>query len=112
VLPKALQSEAAKAQEAYLEEDPWVGIIQEWLDNTEHERVCVLMLWREALGHLYDEPKRSDINALHSIMKKDVAGWALTKKQRLGNYGIQRCYMRIVEQFSNISEIPFTDEIN
>ena len=112
VLPKALQPEAMKAQEAYLEEDPWVGIIQEWLDNTEHERICVMMLWREALGHLYDEPKKSDINALHSMMKKDISGWVATGKQRIGNYGVQRCYSKIVEQYFNIDEIPFNDETN
>ena len=71
-----------------------------------------MMLWREALGHLYDEPKKSDINALHSMMKKDISGWAATGKQRIGNYGVQRCYSKIVEQYSDIDEIPFDDDIN
>jgi len=107
VLPKSLQKEAARAQESYLEEDPWIGIIQEWLDKTEHNRVCAMMLWREALRHTYDEPKRSDINALHSMMQKDISGWISVGKQRLGNYGVQRCYEKATEQFYDINEIPF-----
>jgi predicted P-loop ATPase len=115
VLPKHLQQEAMKAQENYLEEDPWIGMIQEWLDsNIEVNRVCVIMLWREALGHLYDEPKRAEINSLHSIMKKDIRGWYPNGKQSVGKYGIQRCYERNLEHglYNNFEDdenydIPF-----
>lgn len=110
ILPKSLQKEAARAQESYLEEDPWIGIVQEWLDKTEHNRVCAMMLWREALRHTYDEPKRSDINALHSMMQKDISGWVSVGKQRLGNYGVQRCYDKATEQFFDIDEIPFNTD--
>lgn len=109
VLPRELQREAVKAQEDYLEDDPLAGTLQEWLNKTEHERVCVLMLWREALGHTYEEPKHSDINKLHSVMQREISGWISVGKQRLGNYGIQRCYDRATEEFENIDVIPFDD---
>ena len=95
VLPKKLEQAAIAAQTAYLEEDPRVGVIQEWLDHTSYNRVCAIMLWREALGHEYDEPRPMDVNAIHEIMKNSVAGWKYVGKQRTGSvYGIQRCYDR------------------
>lgn len=92
VLPTHLQAEAIRAQEAYTEEDPYTGIIQEWLDTSGKDRVCVAMIWKEALGHLYDDPKRQDINRLHEIMKNNISGWKAVGKQACGKYGIQRCY--------------------
>lgn len=92
VLPKRLQEAAIRAQEAYLEEDPYIGIIQEWLDTSDATRVCVMMLWREALGHEFDDPKKQDVNRIHEIMKNNVTGWRTVGKQRCGKYGVQRCY--------------------
>lgn len=109
VLPKRLEREAITAQTAYLEEDPKIGIIQEWLDKTDNDRVCVIMLWREALGHTFDDPKPSDVNSLHDIMRNSVAGWKYVGKKKAKNpYGTQRCYDRI-EQFldATAEEIPF-----
>ena len=96
VLPARLQNEALKAQTAYLEEDPRIGIIQEWLDTTEESRVCAVMIWREALGHIYDEPRPSEINQIHAIMRNSVNGWKYVGIQRNGRkYGNQRSYERI-----------------
>ena len=39
VLPKRLQKVAVDMQERYQEEDPRVGIIQEWLDGTDAEHI-------------------------------------------------------------------------
>ena len=96
VLPDHLQDAAITAQTAYLEEDPRIGIIQEWLDNTEKDRVCAIMLWREALGHEYDDPRASEINQIHAIMRNSVNGWKYVGIQRNGGrYGNQRSYERI-----------------
>lgn len=111
VLPKHLEEEALAAQTAYLEEDPRIGIIQEWLDTNKPKRVCVMMLWREPLGHLYEDPKPSDVNALHEIMKNNVAGYVYVGKKKAGGvYGTQRCYDRIGEVIEgNADELP--DEV-
>ena len=95
VLPKNLQDAAMKAQTAYLEEDPRIGIIQEWLDNTDEKRVCAMMLWREALGHLYDDLPPRVVNEIHAIMRNSVNGWKYVGIQRNGKiYGNQRSYER------------------
>jgi predicted P-loop ATPase len=111
VLPKHLQSEAINMQKRYMEEDPRQGIIQEWLDNTDKDRVCALMLWREALGNDYGEPRPLDIRTIHDIMRNSISGWELVGMQRCGSYGVQRSYDR-VQSFrqptaEDEKEIPF-----
>ena len=109
VLPKHLQEEAIAKQSEYLEEDPRIGLIQEYLDNhPDVDRVCALMLWRDALGHEYDEPQHRDINAIHDIMKNSITGWKSIGKQLIKGYGISRCYQRIAEFIDTGDEpIPF-----
>jgi predicted P-loop ATPase len=101
VLPRDLQQEALNAQAAYQEEDPMIGLIQEWLDShIEIERVCATMLWREALGHTdYDTiPDHRTVNRLHDIMKNNIAGWEYIGRQKVAKYGVQRCYERKKKQ--------------
>jgi len=95
VLPDKLQPEALKMQQSYQEEDPYVGMIQEWLDNTDKDRVCVMMLWKEALHKEFTDPSRREINNLHEIMKNNITGWEFIGRQRVAVYGVQRCYDRI-----------------
>jgi hypothetical protein len=44
------------------------------------------------------------------MMQKDISGWVSVGKQRLGNYGVQRCYDKATEQFFDIDEIPFNTD--
>ena len=95
VLPKHLEQQAMDAQTGYTEEDPDVGIIQEWLDNGNHPaRVCVRMIWDKALNYIYTPIQPKDINRLHEIMKNSITGWMSVGKQRCEGYGTQRCYER------------------
>ena len=94
VLPKEYEQAAIDAQMAYLEDDPNIGIIQEWLDTCGKNRVCVPMIWREALKIEYAKPSQKDLNNLHEIMRNNIKGWKYKGKQRIGDiYGIQRCYV-------------------
>ena len=112
VLPKRLQQVANDMQTRYQEEDPRVGLIQEWLDRTESDKVCAVQLWREALGNDYGEPRLSDVRSIHDIMRNAVVGWRACGKRRCGEYGVQRCYERVAK-FTEIPEneaeqLPFT----
>ena len=98
VLPKHLQDMAISAQERYTEEDPRIGIIQEWLDTHDVNRVCALMLWEQALDQVV-QPTRRDINELHIIMRNNIRGWEFRGVQRCGGkYGNQRAYDRVRKQ--------------
>lgn len=106
VLPKRLQKVAVDMQERYQEEDPRVGMIQEWLDGTDADRVCAVMLWREALGNEYGEPRPADIRAIHDIMRNSISGWLPAGKQKCGNYGVQRSY----DKAAKFEEVTLEDE--
>lgn len=94
VLSKEFEEEALKAQTAYLEDDPNIGLIQNWLDNSGKTYVCALMIWREAMGVDVMQPTKRDINNIHEIMKNNITGWRPAGKQRIEGYGVQRSYER------------------
>ena len=93
-------------QERYTEEDPRVGMIQEWLDRTDKDRVCAMMLWREALKNEYGDPKQHDIRTIHDIMRNSIVGWLPVGRQKCGDYGVQRSY----EKVARFVEVPPEDE--
>jgi predicted P-loop ATPase len=98
LLAKPLENEAIAKQAEYLEEDPRIGIIQEYLDeHTDIDRVCAMMLWKDALAHEYEMPRPQDINAIHSIMRNEITGWAYIGRKRIKGYGVSRCYERLAE---------------
>ena len=106
VLPKRLQQAALTMQERYTEEDPRVGMIQEWLDRTDKDRVCAMMLWREALKNEFGDPKQHDIRTIHDIMRNSIVGWLPVGRQKCGDYGVQRSYEKVAE----FVEVPPEDE--
>lgn len=106
VLPKHLENQVKKMQEQYIEEDVRVGIIKEWLDNCNEEKVCAAMIFEKALGNDYVKPSRKESNELHDIMQMFgdwTRGEGLT---RCGKYGPQRCYFKMTK-FENADESPF-----
>ena len=73
-LPNKMKIEAELQRAEYQEEDTRVGLIQEWLDTTREERVCVLMLWEKALEE-FGKPSRRMSNEIHEIMRRQIKGW-------------------------------------
>ena len=107
ILPPDVEDKADDMRMSYLEDDPKIGIIQEWLDGLDEDkafRVCALQIWREAFGNLYGMPQPKEINAIHDIMRNSIHGWhEEPKKQRCGAYGVQKCYEPNVSR----SRVPF-----
>lgn len=95
-LDRKFENQALTSQQQYTEDDPDIGIIQEWLDTTSYERVCAVMIWNEALNMGSIKPSPKEINHIHDIMKNSINGWKPAGKQRTNTvYGIQRSYERI-----------------
>ena len=94
ILPEHLEKQAMDAQTAYTEDDPDVGIIQHWLDTEAGDRVCVKEIWDKPLRNSWQQISKQETNRLHDIMKNQVNGWSYAGKQRCGEYGSQRCYVR------------------
>jgi predicted P-loop ATPase len=113
VLPGELQKIAVDTQNEYLEEDPKVGIIQNYLDSLKKDEVCALEIYRKALNNVCT-PTTREINEIHSIMQNSIEGWVkIGKSSRFGEYGVQRGYRRIKEpetEFMTVSDdeqLPF-----
>ena len=104
VLPKKFEEQALAAQEDYMEEDPYIGVLQNWLDNTKYDRVCSLMIWKEAFGHIYDDCPLKETRRIHDIMRNNITGWHPVGKQYVDGYGVVRAYE--CNKFM-IPDIPF-----
>lgn len=92
-----MEREAEDQRECYQEEDLRIGLLQEYLDNTDKTLVCVPMLYNEALNE-FGKPTLKVSNEIHEIMRRNIDGWKLHPnkhgKTRCGAYGKQICYVR------------------
>lgn len=111
-LPQHLQEQIEEQQSMYMEEDVRVGIIQEWLNTCNQERVCVAMIYQLALGNDDRKPNRMESNDIHSIMTNSIKGWHRVNvnggRARCGVYGVQICYEK--DEFLGVKdgeEVPF-----
>lgn len=104
--PKELQGLLSEVQQEFTPEDPKVGIIQEWLDNCKCDSVCSRMLYKEALGKDFQEPKEWELREINNIMNKSITGWqkhpTSDSKVRFVGYGKQRAWDRVVPE----KEVP------
>ena len=105
IFPKELKDVLSEIQQSFTPEDPKVGVIQNWLDNCKYDSVCSLMIYREALGNMYQEPKSWELREISSIMNKSIVGWEKhqTKSMqiRFAVYGNQRAWDKIVNADSS-----------
>ena len=111
VLSSQARNYAQEKQEAYMEDDPRIGVIQEYLDNKLERvivaqkageqirpidyRVCVKEIINEALDD-YDTKKNQNAlqNDVHEIMQNKIIGWTYSEdRKRCKNYGVQRHYI-------------------
>ena len=110
VLDERSAAFAMEKQEQYLEDDPRVGMVQQYLDEKlaewmakpqrrqEDVRVCAQELIQEALT---EEQCRAQsrflVNEMHSIMQNKIEGWVKYPKNngraKTSDYGVQRCYI-------------------
>jgi predicted P-loop ATPase len=104
VLPKNVEADAMKAQTDHLEEDPWVQLIDEYLQETHRDRVNVLCIWDEGFKQDVVLQKRADVNRILTILRNDIKGWHEVGKKRIDNYGRGAiCFERDTEELGTVS---------
>lgn len=104
IMPSELDSEIAEMQKQFCEDDPMVGLVQDYLDNNRSKRVCAMEIWEKALGNS-GKPQKHEVNQIHMIMSQDIDGWVREERKQLcDGYGIQRCYVYHEEVKS---DLPF-----
>lgn len=110
-LSKATEEYLKELQKSFMPEDTKVGIIQDWLDNSNVEYVCTTMIYREALGHdNKDTPKQWELREISDIMNNSIVGWEVGPQHRFKNgYGSQRSWKRKEDYNTGFIEVPDTD---
>lgn len=99
ILSEASQKVAEVMQNEFSEDDYRVGMIQNWLDTTDVEKVCVPMIIESALGIQLDKLPKPQKREISEIMDNEIKGWERVKtkdkgRMRFGQYGSQVAYMR------------------
>ena len=84
-------------QRDFMPEDTEAGQIQGFLEHYTGSMVCSKQLFKEALGHTYDEPKRWQLHNINEIMNTVVTGWKPFSNPRMfAGYGRQKGWERDV----------------
>lgn len=93
-MPTGMEREVLEVQARYMQEEPWIGMIQEYLNrHPELNRVCSKLLWDEVIGGDNLIAKNSDYKKITTIMQHQIEGWhQCDKKKRVGEYGLQLCF--------------------
>ena len=106
VLPERVAQAANDVRSKYTEDDPRVGVIQEYVDAViqhatalQSVRVCVVEIMRNAL-HMEEQdcrnPPKRLVNEIHEILRNRVDGlmpYGDGKGKLRTPYGVQRCYV-------------------
>ena len=108
--PEEMEYQLQEKQKQFSSEDTYTGRILDFMLNTKEDRVCSLMLFREALGNVNLQPRRSQTNEVCEIVNQlidtgHLPGWrAFTHPKRFRKgYGTQRGWERI--PFQEIQDV-------
>lgn len=114
VMPTDLAQVAMNMQLEHLEEDPWVGLIQNYLEHANCTRVNATMVWTEGFEKQPADLKRAEISRILTIMRNDISGWKEIGPARLSGFGNRTiCFERetLPEPFEDVTQdsedIPF-----
>ena len=87
VLPHWLEETAKLMQEGHMEEDVWVSIIQDFLDNEPVNRINAAFLYDKAFGRDPVDMRKGETSRILTIMRNDIKGWHEIGKARMAGYG-------------------------
>ena len=86
-LPRRIELMAEEAQDEHLEEDVWVQIIDEFLENELIGRVNAAYIYDKAFGKDPADMRKGESNRIVTILRNDIEGWHEIGKARLTGYG-------------------------
>ncbi|MCQ2530120.1 MAG: virulence-associated E family protein [Lachnospiraceae bacterium] len=112
VLPKHLEKQLSEYQIEFTPEDLDETAIINFLNETNEEYVCTMMIFYEALGHsAYERPPKWQSTAVNEVIGK-IGGWESVSSHRFEKYGIQRAWRNVnKKQFGNDGFIKLTDQM-
>lgn len=86
-LPHWLEETAKLMQEGHMEEDVWVSIIQDFLDNEPVNRINAAFLYDKAFDRNPVDMRKGETSRILTIMRNDIKGWHEVGKARMSGYG-------------------------
>ena len=93
---KSIQRQLVEVQKNFMPEDTEAGMIAGFLESYTGTMVCSKQLFKEALGHTSEEPKRWQLHNINEIMNTVVTGWKPFSNPRMfAGYGRQRGWERV-----------------
>ncbi len=103
-LSKEAEQELIAKRERFMGEDTDKALIEAYLNATEKTEVCILELYREALGNL-GNPDRRTSNEIADIMRNGL-GWDDSggKVKRFGQYKTQKYFLKRCNQGASEGE--------
>ena len=103
-LPPEMEKNLIEYQRPFMQEDTWTGLIQEWLDHTKNDVVCVQQIYNEALKE-FGKPSCREAREIGEIMNGTITGWkAYPNPRNIPHYGKQRGWMRVETNSGNREE--------
>ncbi len=103
-LPKEIEINLIEYQRPFMQEDTWTGIIQDWLDHSSYDQVCVQQIYNEALKET-GKPRNHEAREIGLIMNGTITGWkAYPNPRNIPGYGKQRGWMRVETNSGNTDE--------
>ena len=104
---KEIQRQLVEVQKDFMPEDTEAGQIQGFLEHYTGNVVCSKQLFKEALGHAFEEPKRWQLHNINEIMNTVVTGWKPFSNPRMfAGYGRQRGWEREISG----NEVPDNED--
>lgn len=90
---------AESMQNEFSEEDYRVGIIQNWLDNTDVSKICVPQIMEYALGEDLLRASKIERREIMDILDNEIDGWERAKtkdkgRMKFGKYGNQVAFVK------------------
>ena len=113
-LPKHLQKQLSHYQKEFTPEDFEETEIRNYLNDTELEYVCTMMIFHQALGHpMSEKPAKWQSISINEVLGK-MPDWEQVSVHRFEHYGLQRAWKRVSTNdgfvpASDDKEIPFGD---
>lgn len=97
-LDKDVETYAIVNQTRALESDPRQGLVEEYLNTLNKDKICLMEIWCECLLKERQDMKKQDAFELESIIRK-IGNWKIydkntTGKTRIEGYGVQKTFVR------------------
>lgn len=112
LVPKEMVVEVEEERNDFTPEDTTAGLVRDYLNGCDEDRICTLQLFYEALKYdaERDHPQKWQLRELSEIMNS-MPGWRrVNSTHRFPDYGIQKYWQRIrtADSFGDaVGDVPF-----